>query len=193
VIDLGAGAQAIGFDQLYKYLENKGLKGAGAISAIRGWLEAVGNLGRSLWLIGTLNGEITLDAGGRLNRTHLTRVQGGDAAFGQKRVLRGRVKLDVGDAQLINCFRMMTAVAGIDISVPNDGSLATPKSSGSFSRAVPSLPARSQSSISGARFGQTEHRPTRTASGRSASKATHSRQNSTSSQKAGSKRGSERR
>ncbi|HEX2864138.1 MAG TPA: hypothetical protein VHN99_06195, partial [Deinococcales bacterium] len=69
-----------------------------------------------LWTNAAFQATVSLD-GEALTRTKST------AAPGERRTLRTHASLDMGNAQLINCFRIILNAAGLDFSVNNDGPL----------------------------------------------------------------------
>jgi hypothetical protein len=61
-----------------------------------------------------LEADVTLDAP-PLVRTRKT------APAGERRQLTAVIKLNIGNAQMVNCFRQILNLAGLDFSLPNDG------------------------------------------------------------------------
>ena len=62
-----------------------------------------------------LEAEVTMDA------QPLVRTKKMSPQTGERRQLTGIVKLNIGNAQMLNCFRALLIAVGLDFSLPNDG------------------------------------------------------------------------
>lgn len=108
VMDRAAFVASIGFGQLWGRLD------------LPGWsLQAAAGIGltvlRFLGIQAIFDPRIELVPPPPLVRTKKTNV---DA---ETRELRATIRMDVGKAQMLNCFRIMLNAAGLDFSLPNDG------------------------------------------------------------------------
>ena len=53
----------------------------------------------------------------------LVRTKDVKPASGERKELTATVRLNVGNASMLNCFRIMLNAAGLDFSLPNDGAV----------------------------------------------------------------------
>ncbi len=114
IMDGAAKAETKGFKQLVKYLESKGVAGAGTLGKISGRLSAVLGYAKLLasLLAFTENFTANLD---ELVRT-LSTVNGG-----QQMNITVTVSFDNGNAQLLNCVRQVGNLIGVDFKLTPTG------------------------------------------------------------------------
>jgi len=114
ILDLTATGAGIGFGELLKYLEGKQV-----IKETPGQILGAANaaliLLKLIMTYAALDAEVKLD-GGFLTRTKTT-------VDGERKTLTAKVRLDIGKWQVMNCIRPALNAAGIDFSLPSDGSL----------------------------------------------------------------------
>ena len=122
VVALGAqlgfgGAQVgeVGMQGIVNYLESHGFPGAknlGTVSAIASTLLAYAQF---IATYAALAVEVSLDA------PPLVRTKNPSPQTGERKELTAVVKMNVGNAQMLNCFRVMLNAVGLDFSLANDG------------------------------------------------------------------------
>lgn len=114
-LDMNATGMNVAFGQFMGYLEDKKVisKTPGAI---------MGGLNAALIALKLIMTYATLDAEIKMDADMLTRTK--TMADGEKRQLTAKVKLDIGNWQIANCIRPALNSAGLDFSLPADGSLA---------------------------------------------------------------------
>jgi len=114
IMDKAAMAEKKGFSQLIKYLESKGVAGAGTAKNISGRANAVLTYVKLLASLLAFNEDFSADLS-ELVRTWST-VSGG-----QQMKVTVTVKFDNGNAQLLNCVRQVGNLAGIDFQLTPTG------------------------------------------------------------------------
>lgn len=114
ILDAAAAASSIGFGQMLDYLSGKGLKGAEKYAKVVAWVNAALSAVKLVWSWAAFKGEISMD-GPELVRTKSA------AADGELRKVTAKFRLDLGNAQMVNCLRILFNGAGLDFSLWNDG------------------------------------------------------------------------
>lgn len=105
----------LGFQGINGYLESHGFPGAdrlGTLSAISSTLLAYAQF---IAIYSALEVDVTME-GAPLVRTKKRAPQ-----TGERKQLTAIVRMNIGNAQMLNCFRIMLNAIGQDFSVPNDG------------------------------------------------------------------------
>ncbi len=106
-----------GFDGLLKWLEKQGVTGTEAFKKWTGHASLALAYAKFIYTYAALDVTVNMDAPG----PPLVRTKEERPRSGEQRTLTGQVKLNVGNAQLFNCFRIMLNSAGLDFTVPGDG------------------------------------------------------------------------
>jgi hypothetical protein len=114
IMDQAAKAETKGFKQLVKYLESKGVAGAGTLGKISGRLSAVLTYAKLLASLLAFNETFSANLD-ELVRT-LSRVNGG-----QQMKITATVSFDNGNAQLLNCVRQVGNLIGVDFKLTPTG------------------------------------------------------------------------
>jgi hypothetical protein len=96
-------------------MENAGWNGASQYKSAAGYASILLAYAKFIATYAALEVKVTLD-GEPLVRTKDVRP-----ASGERKDLTATVRMNVGKAQMINCFRIMLNAAGLDFSLPNDG------------------------------------------------------------------------
>ena len=104
----------LGFRGVVERMQDRGVRGAeqfGTLSTIANTLLAYAQF---IVTYAALDADVTMDAP-PLVRTKKT------APAGERREVTAVVKLNIGNAQMLNCFRVVLNAGGLDFSLPNDG------------------------------------------------------------------------
>ncbi len=117
IMDVAALGTTTGFGKVMDYLDGKGLAKAGKIGKATGYANLLGAYVRLVWIYAAFDLKIELRGSGPLLRTKDLRPTG----HGEQRNLVATVKMKIGQAQTLNCLRLMLNAAGLDFSLPNDG------------------------------------------------------------------------
>ncbi|MHB1006784.1 MAG: hypothetical protein ACYC3S_14240 [Chloroflexota bacterium] len=117
ILDIAAMGMTTGFGELMGYLDDKGMAKAGKIGKASGYASIVLAYAKLVWVYAAFDLKIELQGSGPLKRTKAMRPGG----HGEQRNLAATVKLNIGQAQTLNCFRLMLNSAGLDFDLPNDG------------------------------------------------------------------------
>jgi len=104
------------FDKILDLLKAAGHSGADKLANRISKANTFLSLTKLFWSISALNVTITMDPPG----PPLVRTKNSVYA-GQKRHLQARVSYHIGNAQMMNCFRIMLNGAGMDFDLPSDG------------------------------------------------------------------------
>lgn len=107
----------VGFEGFYNYLERNGVAGAGAFKRLTGYASLLTNYAQLIYTYLALTVDISID------KQPLVRTKNLSPASGERGRLSASVRMDVGKAQMFNCFRIMLNSVGLDFSVRNDGPL----------------------------------------------------------------------
>lgn len=119
IFDTSALGYGYGFGKLLEYLEEQGLGAAGSFARLSGVANLVLSYVKLTWTLGAFHAAIALDGAPPLVRTKQQRP-----ATGEQRQLTATLRMDTGQAQLVNCLRPMLNAAGLDLSLPSDGAIA---------------------------------------------------------------------
>ncbi|HLG56255.1 MAG TPA: hypothetical protein VI485_13050 [Vicinamibacterales bacterium] len=93
-------------------MQRLGLSNLGSMAAIASTLLAYAQF---MATYAALEAEVTLDA------PPLVRTKKRAPQTGERRQLTAIVKMNIGNAEMLNCFRAMLIAVGMDFSLPNDG------------------------------------------------------------------------
>jgi Putative Ig domain len=105
-----------GFDGVISYLEEHGVNAAGTIGKVVARANIVLTYLKLLWSLVAFDAKFEMD-GTQLVRTKTTHA-------GEQRKVTVTVKLDIGDAQIVNCLRLVGNTVGLDFSLWNTGPVA---------------------------------------------------------------------
>ncbi|MEP7228327.1 MAG: hypothetical protein ABI785_13245, partial [Gemmatimonadales bacterium] len=119
VVTLAENEISLAIGALAGYLDGKGLAGAGRLGNAVGNAQLVLDLAQFLMAYLLLEVDMTLDPPAPLVRTHKERP-----VTGAPHQVVATIGYDMGNAQVINCFRMSFATMGITFNVPQHGPLA---------------------------------------------------------------------
>ncbi len=118
IMDGSALGVTAGFDHLMEYLAEEGhLAGAAAFSKATGIANVILAYTKLFLYFSNLKVDFQLKGDPPLVRTKNTQA-------GESHDLTAEVSFDLGNQQLVNCFRIMMNMAGMDLSLPNSGALA---------------------------------------------------------------------
>ena len=105
----------LGPDSIFDALESHGWSGAEKAGKIQGYTSMLLAYVKLFAAYAALEVKISMDSP-PLVRTRDMRPQSGE-----RKDLTADVRMNVGNAQMLNCFRIMLNAAGLDFSLPNDG------------------------------------------------------------------------
>ena len=114
IMDQAAKAEKFGFKQLVKYLDGKGVAGAGTLGKVSGRLSNVLTYAKLLASLLAFKENFTADLT-ELVRTLSTR------SGGQQMKITVTVQFDNGNAQLLNCVRQVGNLVGVDFKLTPTG------------------------------------------------------------------------
>jgi len=114
IMDEAAKAEKLGFKQVVKYLESKGVAGAGALGKLSGRLGNVLTYAKLLGSLLAFDEDFSADLS-ELVRTLSTR------SGGQQMKITVTVRFDNGNAQLLNCVRQVGNLVGVDFKLTPTG------------------------------------------------------------------------
>jgi hypothetical protein len=117
ILDAAAAASGLGYSQLLDYLADKGLSGAEKYAKATAWANAILTYGKLIWTLLVFKTEFHMTPA-ELVRTHSGLVNG------EQSTVTVEVRLELGDAQIVNCFRIAFNAAGLDFDLWNTGAVA---------------------------------------------------------------------
>ena len=128
IMDIAAATSMKGFDKVMEYLkEAESLSAAdkalaAKVASFTGMANAVFTFGKLVMYYAALHVDISMSGSGPLKRTKKSGLP--SVAAGEQRQLTAHAFFDAKNMQMINCFRIMLNVLGMDLSGPSDGNLA---------------------------------------------------------------------
>ena len=114
IMDQAAKAEKFGFKKLVKYLEDKGVAGAGTLGKVSSRLGSVLGYAKLLASLLAFNEDFTAD------RSELVRTLS-TSSGGEQMKITVTVKFDNGNAQLLNCVRQVGNLIGVDFKLTPTG------------------------------------------------------------------------
>lgn len=111
----------LGFEGLFGYLENIGLASSGTAAAVEKFRDATGIAGALLTYAEFIATYAALEVKIDMESAPLTRTKQVRPASGETKELTATVRLNTGNAQILNCFRIMLNALGLDFKVAQDG------------------------------------------------------------------------
>ena len=114
IMDQAAKAEKFGFKKLVKYLEDKGVAGAGTLGKVSSRLSSVLGYAKLLASLLAFNEDFSADP------TQLVRTLS-TTSGGQQMKITVTVRFDNGNAQLLNCVRQVGNLIGVDFKLTPTG------------------------------------------------------------------------
>jgi hypothetical protein len=105
----------MGMQGVLNYLESHGFSGAKNLGSISAIVSALLGYAQFIATYAALEVDVSLDA------PPLMRTKKRAPQSGERKQLTAIVKMNIGNAQMLNCFRIMLNALGLDFSLPNDG------------------------------------------------------------------------
>ena len=111
----------LGFEGLFGYLENLGLASSGTAAAVGKFRDATGIGAALLTYAQFIATYAALEVEVKMEAAPLTRTKQVRPTSGEAKELTAAVRLNTGNAQIFNCFRIMLNALGLDFSLTQDG------------------------------------------------------------------------
>ena len=114
ILDGASATAGKAFEAFIEYLDKAGVAGAGAYAKRLAGANAILTYLKLIWSLAAFETKIEMDAD-ELVRTHSS------ATEGNPQKITATFKLNIKDAQIVNCMRVAFNAAGLDFSLWNDG------------------------------------------------------------------------
>jgi hypothetical protein len=111
----GISVGGYGFGGLLGVMQRSGFSGVEQFKSARKYSSILLAYARFIAIYSALEATITMDS------PPLTRTKQAKPQSGEQKELTAVVRLNIGNAQMLNCFRIMLNAVGMDFSLPNDG------------------------------------------------------------------------
>ena len=105
----------VGFGGMLGYMDKNGWNGAAQYKEGKGYASELLSLAKFIAMYAALDVKVSMD-GAPLVRTKAMRP-----SSGERKDLTAVVRLNMGNMQYVNCFRVMLNAGGLDFKLPNDG------------------------------------------------------------------------
>ncbi len=111
----GFKVMGVGFDGMLGYMDKSGFNGIDDFKSARGYASILLSYAKFIATYAALEVKISMDD------APLVRTKDVRPSAGERKDLTAVVRLNIGNAQMVNCFRIMLNAIGMDFKLPNDG------------------------------------------------------------------------